>query len=82
VRCLRFIWLAAIFILVWAGLLLLFYFIKLVVMVPVQAQSSFGHVAIGTGRVVAGIALALLWLYAWKKIGEFYLWSRLGRRKP
>jgi len=70
-----------IFLVAWMSLLLVFYVMKFLIFMPMRFPGQTGQVVLGEVRDVIGVAVAFLWLYSWKKIGEFYMWRRLGRRK-
>jgi membrane-bound ClpP family serine protease len=64
-----------ILLLVWATMLILLLVAgRFIVPLELPVPGSFGTVLSSIIRTILGIALALAWLYGWKKLYEAYFW--------
>jgi len=78
----RFLSLAVIEVFVWALLLLVMLLISRVAFeISIGAGSLFDRVVTQIVRVLVSGAIAVVWLFTWKKTTDRYFWRTITRRK-
>ena len=78
----RFLRLIGILFFIWISMLFgLWLIVTLVLPLTIPVGGWFGRFLTSMARVVIGTSLAILWLWAWKKVEYAYLWRVLKQAK-